>query len=220
MAVERSRRFSFDLSELEPEAEPPALRVVATAPAELPRGAAPVPPPARPRWLGRLLPALRARDTLRLEVRGEAAPGFADHLLACLAAVFSAAGSDAGVDVIRWQDGLAVGTGGPGWVPETPAEVLVPCDLSGGAVRAATVLAGGLAGARVRLVLNGDLPQLDEVLDLRPGLSLVSRLPLLSAEDLAPLVRGCQPALAGPAYGRPLAALAREILRCHLAAGY
>lgn len=219
MAVERSRRFNFDLSELEPEPEAPALRVLEPALAEVPRGALAVPPPARPRWLGRLLPVFRARDTLRLEVRGEAAPGFAEHLLSGLAAVFSAAGGGAGVDVVRWQDGLAVGSGGPGWVPESPAEVLLPCDLSPGAVRAANSLAGSLAGARVRLVLNGDLPELDQVLDLKPGRLLVTRLPLLSRDELAPLARGCPPALAGPAYGRPLTALAREILRCHLAAG-
>src|SRR2546421_8111514 len=116
MAVQPLGKFKFNFADLAPQVEPRRLQVLDSAPTEAPPQAAPLPAPARPRWLPRLLPIFSAAAPMRVQVAGEASPPFAARLRRGLAAIYAAAGAEAGVRVLVWADGLA----GGGHAPEPP----------------------------------------------------------------------------------------------------
>src|SRR5947199_321199 len=58
MAVQPLGKFKFNFADLAPQVEPRRLQVLDSAPTEAPPQAAPLPAPARPRWLPRLDAAL------------------------------------------------------------------------------------------------------------------------------------------------------------------
>src|SRR5690349_23990560 len=166
MAVQPLGTFKFSFADLALEVEPRRLLVLDPAPAEAPPQAAILPAPVRPRWLPRLLPIFSAAEPLRVEVAGGAAPPFAARLRRGLAAIYAAAGAEAGVRVVTWAGGFGAGGHALDRLPDTPHAVLVAAELEPGSLAAAASLLRDLPPGRGWLVLHGDLPRLDAALGL------------------------------------------------------
>lgn len=219
MAVEPIPRFSFSFSDLGvPEA---ALRVLESSALPVPNGAEPVRPLPRPRWLPRLLPVFPAREPLLVELRSGAAPPFGARLVAGLSAIYAAAGAEAGVSVVAWVGGMAVGAHGVEAVPESPHAVLVAAALERQSVAAAAELVRSGPEGRTWLVLEGEVPAADAALGIDRLLRLlgrdrVVRLPVLGAGELRALASGGEPAMARRRAGLRHLDLAVRLVRAYL----
>jgi len=221
MAVQPIGKFNFSFADLAVGIEPHRLQVLDSEPGEAPPEAASVIPAARPRWLPRLLPVFSAREPLRVDLAGAAAPPFGARLLRGLAGLYAAAGAESGVRVLAWNDGLGVGGPALERVPAQAHALVVAAELEPGSLAAAGRLLRAAPAGRGWLVLHGDLPRLDVALGvpeaaagLGPG--RLVRLPLLGRADLAALGRGTEPAMARRRGGRRLLALAVSLTRAYL----
>jgi|SRR6266536_2188575 len=220
MAVQPVGKFSFNFADLAVRPEP-RLQVLDVAGVDAPPAAAAVAPLPRPRWLPRLLPVFRAGEPMRIDVAADPAPAFGARLLRGLAALYAAAGAEAGVRAVAWEDGLGVGGHALDRLPSGPHAVAVPAELEPRSLAAAACRLRELPPGRAWLVLHGDLPRLDAVLGvpeaaarLEPG--RLVRLPLLGRSELSALCRGVEPAMAGRRSGRRLLGLAAALTRAYL----
>ena len=221
MAVQPLGKFKFNFADLAPQVEPRRLQVLDSAPTEAPPQAAPLPAPAQPRWLPRLLPIFSAAAPMRVQVAGEASPPFAARLRRGLAAIYAAAGAEAGVRVLVWADGFAVGGHALDRLPSVPHALVVAAELEPGSLAAAALRLRALPAERRWLVLHGNLPRLDAALGLPEIVSGLEphrliRLPLLGRSELAAQGRGVEPAMARRRPGRRLLGLAVVLARSYL----
>ena len=221
MAVQPLGKFRFSFADLALETEPRRLQVLDSAPTEAPPQAVTLPALVRPRWLPRLLPVFSAAEPLRVDVAGEAAPAFAARVRRGLAAIYAAAGAEAGVRVLAWADGFGVGGHALDRLPAAAHAVVVAAELEPGSLASAASRLRDLPPGRGWLVLHGDLPRLDAALGLpaaagglAPG--RLVRLPLLGRAELAALGRGVEPAMARRRPGRRLLGLAVRLTRAKL----
>lgn len=215
-------RFTFRFAELSPPAEP-ALRVLAAPALALPAATEVVEARPRPRWMPRLLPVFRAREPLRVDVLGGAAPPFAARLRAALAAIFAAAGAEAGVAVVTWPGGLAVGGPRLESLPAAAQAVVVAASLERGSVAAAADLLRPLPEERAWLAVDGAVPAVDAALGLdslaaRLAPGRLVRLPILGRGELGALARGGEPGMARRASGLQYLGLAVALARAYVAA--
>lgn len=221
MAAEPTTRFSFSFAELAPTATEPPLRVLQSSALPLPVGAEPVAPRQRPRWLPRLLPVFASRQPLHIDVRGSAAPPFGARVVAALAALYATAGSEAGITVLAWGKGVAVGGHGADAIPDEAHAVLVATALERGSVEAAADLLRAAPEDRAWLVIEGDVPAADAALGLdrlarRVGAGRLVRLPLLGRAELAAIGRGGEPGMARRRTGLRYLDLAARLARAYL----
>src|SRR5947207_97417 len=157
MAVQPLGKFKFNFADLAPQVEPRLLQILDSAPTEPPPQAAPLPAPARPRWLSRLLPIFSAAAPMRVQVAGEASPPFAARLRRGLAAIYAAAGAEAGVRVLVWADGFAVGGHALDRLPSVPHALVVAAELEPGSLAAAALRLRALPAERRWLALPRNL---------------------------------------------------------------
>ncbi len=222
MAIETvPRSFSFRFSDLDGVHEAADLRVVEPDAGPAPGEALLVEPPARPRWLPRLLPVFRSSDPLRVNVRSAAAPAFGARLLASLAGLFASAGDAAGLRVGTWEGGFAVAGHAMHRLDAAAHAEIVVAELEPASVAAAASALADLPQEKRWLVLHGDLPALDSVLGLDAALARVApdrqaRLPLVEGGDLAAAARGLPPGLGRRRIGLAHLDLARRLVSAYL----
>jgi hypothetical protein len=176
----------------------------------LPAGATAVTPVGRPRWLPPLLPVFRTPEPLRISVLGANAPVWAWRLRSSLAALFASAGGRAGLQVLEWHDGFAIGAPGFDLVPALPHAFVLAAEFDPASVSAASRLMLSLERERCFLVVQGDELGLDRATGLEAH--RVIHFPVLGRAELAELARGAPPGLSGGAFGRACFGLARAIV--------
>lgn len=176
----------------------------------LPAGATAVTPVGRPRWLPPLLPVFRTPEPLRISVLGANAPAWAWRLRSSLAALFASAGGRAGLQVLEWHDGFAIGAPGFDLVPALPHAFVLAAEFDPASVSAASRLILSLERERCFLVVQGDELGLDRATGLDPH--RVIHFPIRGRAELAALARGAPPGLSGGAFGRACFGLARAIV--------
>ena len=220
MAVEPLGKFTFSFADLAVRPEP-RLQVLDLSRGDAPPAAAAVAPMPRPRWLPRLLPVFRAGEPMRIDFATAAAPVFGARLRRGLAALFAAAGADAGIRAVAWADGLGVGGHALDRLPPGPHAIAVAAELEPCSLAAAARQLRELPAGRAWLVLHGDLPRLDPVLGV-PELTArlepehVVRLPLMGRRELSAQARDVEPGMAGRRGGRRLLGLAAALTRAYL----
>lgn len=200
-------RFNFDFADL--RRAPPGLWLLRPQLEPLPAGAAALTQAARPRWLPPLLPIFRACEPLRVSVLGAEAPVWAGRLRSSLAALFACAGGRAGLQVLEWHDGFAIGAPGFDRVPATPHAVVVGAECDTASVSAAARLMLSIERERCFLVVHGDEPALDRAIGL--DATQIVRFPALGQSNLAALARGVLPSLTNGSFGRACFGLAQAI---------
>ncbi len=202
MAAEGRTRFTFDFTELRPQARASPLRVLEPAVEPPPAGATKIAALPRPRWLGRLLPVFRTDEPLRVIIGAAAGSSrFAALLQDCLIHVIAAAGAEAGLQVLTWPGGFAVGTR-LDVVPTRPHAWVVTAELFADSVASVAEFVRTAPAADVWLILNGDLPQLDPGVGLTRELAgrlrpdHLRRMPLVSGAEMRSRVAGASDPLA------------------------
>jgi hypothetical protein len=200
-------RFNFDFADL--RRAPPALRLLPPQLEPLPSGAAALTQAARPRWLPPLLPVFRACEPLRVSVLSAEAPVWAWRLRSSLAALFACAGGRAGLQVLEWHDGFAIGAPGFDRVPASPHTVVVGAECDPASVSAAARLMLSIERERCFLVVHGDVAALDRAIGL--DATRIVRFPVLGRSELAAFARGVLPGLRNGSFGRACLGLAQAI---------
>jgi hypothetical protein len=203
-------RFSFDFGDLRRASPTPEPALLPPPLDPLPAGAAATTPAGRPRWLPPLLPVFRTREPLRVSVLGAEAPVWAWRLRSSLAALFASAGGRAGLQVLEWHDGFAIGAPGFDLVPALPHAVVLAAEFDPASVRAASRLLLSLERERCFLVVHGDELGLDRSIGL--DAHQVIHVPIRGRAELAELARGVPPGLSDGPFGRACFGLARAIV--------
>lgn len=206
---EPGSRFTFDFAELR-RASPSELGLLPPQLEGLPTGAARITRHARPEWLPPLLPVFSTSEPLRVSVLSAEASVWARRLRSTLAALFASAGGPAGLQVLEWQEGFAVGAPGFDRVPVVPHAVVLAAECDPISVSAAAQLMGSLETERCLVVVHGDAPALDRSIGLVA--TDVVRFPLIGESELAALTLGAPFVLKNGRYGRACFGLARAIV--------